>query len=163
MLREVAYMKTRQEELGAYKPVATINADMSVLDTCFEQMKEYFAELDGDYPKPEVDDNGEVLLPQREAEFQRVESEYREQHRELFITRENLMAEGNAPAQDVPAGVQLVNPIKKKRDKLVVSMRTQLAQLQDDIGRLPQGSMARILAFEEEHTQLVSAWNGAKS
>ena len=60
--REVAHMKTRQEELGAYKTVATINADMSVLDTCFERNKECFHEFNDDYPEPEVDDNGEDML-----------------------------------------------------------------------------------------------------
>ena len=87
-----------------------------------------------------------------------MESEYRDQTHKLFIARENLMAEGNAPAEDVPAGAQLANPTKKKREKLVISMRTQLAQLQDDIGRLPPGSMARIQALEGEYIELVSAW-----
>ena len=79
--REVAHMKTRQEELGAYKTVATINADMSVLDTCWERMKEDFAELDDNYTGPKVDKAGEALLATREAEFQRVKSEYRDQTR----------------------------------------------------------------------------------
>ena len=86
--REVARMKTRQEELGAYKTVATINANMSVLDTCWERMKEDFTELNDNYPEPEVDEAGEVLLATREAEFQQVESEYRDQFRELFIAQE---------------------------------------------------------------------------
>ena len=62
LLREVARMKTRQEELGAYKTVATINADLSVLDTCWKQMKEDYTELDDNYPEPEVDKAGELLL-----------------------------------------------------------------------------------------------------
>ena len=59
--REVAFMKTRQEELGAYKTVATINANLSVLDTCWKQMKDGYAELDDNYPEPEVDEAGKPV------------------------------------------------------------------------------------------------------
>ena len=150
--QEVVCMKTRQDDLGANKTVATINTDLSVFETCWLEMKKDYIELDDNYPEPEVDKAGELLLATREPEYQQVESEYRDQTHELFITRENLMAKGNAPAEDVPAGVQLTNSTKKKRDKLVISMRTQLAQLQDNIGRLPPGSMARIQALEGEST-----------
>ena len=68
--REVVHMRQRQQVLGAHTSIATITADMTVLDTCFKHMKEKFAELDDNYPEHKVDDDGEVLLPQREAEFQ---------------------------------------------------------------------------------------------
>ena len=60
--REVACMRTRQQVLGAHTSTATITANMTVLDTCFEHMKEKFAELIDNYPEHEVDNNGEVLL-----------------------------------------------------------------------------------------------------
>ena len=65
----------------------------------------------------------------------------------------------NAPAEvDEPTGAQLANPIKKKRDRLVISMRTQLVNLQDAIGRLPLTSLIRIQALEGERIELMSAW-----
>ena len=104
MSREVACMRERQLVLGAHASTASITVDMAILDTCFKHMQEKFAELEDEYPEHRVDDDGEALPPQREAEFHIVESEYREGHRDLFIARENLMAEGNASAQVVPAG-----------------------------------------------------------
>ena len=156
--REVTCMRERQVALGAHASIASITADMAILDTCFEHMQEKFSKLKNQYPEHLVDDDGEALPPQREAEFHRVKSEYREGHRDLFIARENLMAQGNAPAQVVPAGAPLNNPIKKRWDKLVVSMRAQLIQLHEGIEGLSPGSMARILALLEECKQLVQAW-----
>ena len=113
--QEVVCMKTRQDDLGANKTVATINADLSVLETCWLEMKKDYIELDDNYPEPEVNEAGELLLAIWELEYQRVESEYRDQTCELLIARENLMAEGNAPAEvDVPAGSQLAIPMKKE-------------------------------------------------
>lgn len=151
-------MRERQVALGVHASTASITADMAILDTCFEHMQEKFAKLEDEYPEHRVDNDGEALPPQREAEFHRVESEYREGHRDLFIARENLLAQGNAPAQVVPAGEPLNNPIKKRWDKLVVSMRAQLTQLQEGIEGLPPGNMTRILALEEKHRELVRAW-----
>ena len=112
--REVTCMRERQVALGAHASIACLTVDMAILNTCFEPMQEKFSELEDEYPEHQVDDDGEALPPQREAEFHRVESEYRECHRDLFIARENLTAQGNAPAQVVPAGVPLNIPIKKR-------------------------------------------------
>ena len=63
--REVVRMRQRQQVLGACVSTASITADMAILDTCFEHMKEKFAKLDDDYPEHMVDNDGEALPPQR--------------------------------------------------------------------------------------------------
>ena len=48
---EVVHMRTRQDDLGANKTVATINTDLSVLETCWLEMKKDYIELNHYYPE----------------------------------------------------------------------------------------------------------------
>ena len=59
----VTYMWERQVALGAHASIASITADMAILNTCFEPMQEKFTELEDEYPEHRVDDNGEALPP----------------------------------------------------------------------------------------------------
>ena len=69
------------------------------------------------------------------------------------------MEEINTPAEvEEPTGAQLADPIKKKRDRLVISMRTQLADLVEVIQRLPVTSLIRVQALEGERLELMSPW-----
>ena len=68
--KEVVHMRTRQDDLGANKTVATINADLSVLETCWLEAKKDYVELDDNYPEPEVDEAGELLFSVQDPEFQ---------------------------------------------------------------------------------------------
>ena len=85
---------------------------------------------------------------------------YQNQQRTFLVTMKALVAEINAPAVVVEqTEAQLANPIKKKRERVVTSMRVQLTDLKKVIERLPvMASLIRIQALEDEHVEKVSAW-----
>ena len=55
-------MKTRQDDLGANKTVATINADLSILESHWLEAAKDYVKHNDNYPEPEVDEAGEFLL-----------------------------------------------------------------------------------------------------
>ena len=77
----------------------------------------------------------------------------------MLVTMKTLVAEINAPTMvGELTEAQQADPIKRKRERLVTSMRAQVTDLVEAIERLPVTSLIRIQALEGECVELMSAW-----
>ena len=138
MTREVMQIRQRQDPEVANNNVATIETELQILGTYWQQASKDFAKLNDNFPEFDVDENGEPLESEQEREYERVKSMYKDQQRAPLIYKRTLVAEARAPATvNKLTGAQLADPIKKMRERLVTSMRAKLTDLEEAIERLP--------------------------
>ena len=81
-----------------------------------------------------MDQNGEYPESDRDREYQRVKSVYKDQQRTMLLAKKFLEAEARTLG---PGNGWLADPIKKTRERLLNSMRAQLTSLEQAIEILP--------------------------
>ena len=67
---EVTQIRQRQDAEGANNNVATIETEVQILGTYWQQASKDFAKLDNNFPEFDVDKNGEPLESKQESGYE---------------------------------------------------------------------------------------------